>query len=87
MVAHSDELNDEKNGLSVKVDIDKRPSAVIKGLADFILYTRKKQKMVIPMNKLFMLTQAQKMSILKLKVVQDFFQKDLNSHMRIYWLD
>lgn len=44
MVAHSDELNDEKNGLSVKVDIDKRPSAVIKGLADFILYTRKEPK-------------------------------------------
>lgn len=44
MVAHSDELNDEKNGLSVKVDIDKRPSSVIKGLADFILYSRKEQK-------------------------------------------
>ena len=44
MVAHSDELNDEKNGLTVKVDIDKRPSAVIKGLADFILYTRKEAK-------------------------------------------
>ncbi len=41
MEAHSDEMNDEKNGVSVKVDIDKRPSAVIKGLADFILYTRK----------------------------------------------
>ena len=44
MVAHSDELNDEKNGVSVKVDIDKRPSSVIKGLADFILYSRKEQK-------------------------------------------
>jgi hypothetical protein len=44
LVAHSDEMNDEKNGVSVKVDIDKRPSAVIKGLADFILYTRKEVK-------------------------------------------
>ena len=44
MVAHSDELNDEKNGVSVKVDIDKRPSSVIKGLADFILYSRKETK-------------------------------------------
>jgi len=43
LVAHSDEVNDEK-GLTVKVDIDKRPSAVIKGLADFILYTRKEPK-------------------------------------------
>lgn len=41
MVAHSDELDDEKNGYSVKVDIDKRPSQVIKGLADFILFARK----------------------------------------------
>lgn len=41
MVAHSDELMDEKNGVSVKVDIDKRPSSVIKGMADFILYARK----------------------------------------------
>lgn len=41
MIAHSDELNDEKNGISVKVDIDKRPSSVIKGMADFILYARK----------------------------------------------
>lgn len=44
MIAHSDELNDEKNGISVKVDIDKRPSSVIKGMADFILYARKEQK-------------------------------------------
>lgn len=44
MVAHADELNDEKNGVSVKVDIDKRPSSVIKGLADFILYSRKEPK-------------------------------------------
>lgn len=44
MIAHSDELNDEKNGISVKVDIDKRPSSVIKGMADFILYTRKELK-------------------------------------------
>lgn len=41
MIAHSDELNDEKNGISVKVDIDKRPSSVIKGMADFILYARR----------------------------------------------
>lgn len=44
MIAHSDELNDEKNGVSVKVDIDKRPSSVIKGMADFILYSRKEKK-------------------------------------------
>lgn len=44
MIAHSDELNDEKNGISVKVDIDKRPSSVIKGMADFILYARKEPK-------------------------------------------
>jgi len=44
LIAHSDELNDEKNGISVKVDIDKRPSSVIKGMADFILYARKEQK-------------------------------------------
>jgi DNA polymerase III delta prime subunit len=44
MIAHSDELNDEKNGLSVKVDIDKRPSSVIKGMADFILYARKEKR-------------------------------------------
>lgn len=39
MIAHSDELMDEKAGISIKVDIDKRPSTVIKGMADFILYT------------------------------------------------
>ena len=44
LIAHSDELNDEKNGVSVKVDIDKRPSSVIKGMADFILYARKEDK-------------------------------------------
>lgn len=44
MIAHSDELVDEKNGVSVKVDIDKRPSSVIKGMSDFILYARKEQK-------------------------------------------
>ena len=44
LIAHSDELNDEKNGISVKVDIDKRPSSVIKGMADFILYARKEPK-------------------------------------------
>lgn len=43
MIAHSDELNDEKNGVSVKVDIDKRPSSVIKGMADFILYAHKEK--------------------------------------------
>jgi DNA polymerase III delta prime subunit len=43
LIAHSDELNDEKNGISVRVDIDKRPSSVIKGMADFILYTRKEK--------------------------------------------
>ena len=44
MIAHSDELSDEKNGISIKVDIDKRPSSVIKGMADFILYARKEKK-------------------------------------------
>jgi DNA polymerase III delta prime subunit len=44
LIAHSDELIDEKNGVSVKVDIDKRPSSVIKGMADFILYARKEKK-------------------------------------------
>lgn len=44
MIAHSDELVDEKNGVSVKVDIDKRPSSVIKGMADFILYARREPK-------------------------------------------
>lgn len=44
MIAHSDELNDEKNGISIKVDIDKRPSSVIKGMADFILFARKEPK-------------------------------------------
>jgi DNA polymerase III delta prime subunit len=44
MIAHSDELNDEKIGVSVKVDIDKRPSSVIKGMADFILYARKEKR-------------------------------------------
>lgn len=44
MIAHSDELNDEKMGYSVKVDIDKRPSNVIRGVADFILLARKEQK-------------------------------------------
>ena len=33
----------KKMGLS-KVDIDKRPSSVIKGMADFILYARKEPK-------------------------------------------
>ena len=44
LIAHSDELNDEKSGVSVKVDIDKRPSSVIKGMADFILYAHKETK-------------------------------------------
>jgi len=43
MIAHSAELNDEENGTSVKVDIDKRPSSVIKGMADFILYAHKEK--------------------------------------------
>ena len=44
MIAHADELNDEKSGYSVKVDVDKRPSNVIKGMADFILFARKEQR-------------------------------------------
>ena len=31
----------KKREYQLKVDIDKRPSGVIKGLADFIFYTRK----------------------------------------------
>lgn len=42
LIAHSDEMSDEKT-VSVKVDIDKRPAAIIKGLADFILYARKEK--------------------------------------------
>lgn len=43
MIAHSDEMYDENNGISIKVDIDKRPSSVIKGMADFILYARREK--------------------------------------------
>ena len=44
MIAHSNELDDEQNGYSVKVDVDKRPANVIKGMADFILFARKEKK-------------------------------------------
>lgn len=41
MTAHSDEVVDESAGVSIRVDVDKRPSSVIKGMADFILLARK----------------------------------------------
>jgi hypothetical protein len=43
LIAHADEI-EEKTGIRSKVDIDKRPAAIIKGLADFIFYVRKEYK-------------------------------------------
>jgi hypothetical protein len=43
LIAHADEI-EEKNNIKSKVDIDKRPAAIIKGLADFIFYVRKEYK-------------------------------------------
>lgn len=45
LIAHADEFegNEEKKA-STKVDIDKRPAAIIKGLADFIFYVRHEYK-------------------------------------------
>lgn len=49
MLAHSDEVEKEdkitkKKTLGVKIDIDKRPDLIIKGLADFVLYLHKEEK-------------------------------------------
>lgn len=43
LIAHSDEM-EEDNVKSSKVDIDKRPAAIIKGLADFIIFLNKEVK-------------------------------------------
>lgn len=39
LIAHADEM-EEKDSIKAKVDIDKRPASIIKGLADFIFYVR-----------------------------------------------
>ena len=49
MLAHSDEVEKEdkitkKKSLGVKIDIDKRPDLIIKGLADFVFYLHKEEK-------------------------------------------
>lgn len=45
LIAHADEMEDETTkSVKAKVDIDKRPAAIIKGLADFIFYTRKEYR-------------------------------------------
>lgn len=45
LIAHADEMQEEATGnVKAKVDIDKRPAAIIKGLADFIFYTRKEYR-------------------------------------------
>lgn len=45
LIAHADEMvEDSTNTVKAKVDIDKRPAAIIKGLADFIFYTRKEYR-------------------------------------------
>jgi|AntRauTorckE6833_2_1112554.scaffolds.fasta_scaffold00243_14 hypothetical protein len=44
MIAHADENNKGEDASSTKVDIDKRPAAIIKGLADHIIYLRKAYK-------------------------------------------
>ncbi|MFW6001970.1 MAG: ATP-binding protein [archaeon] len=46
MVAHSDEMKDDNKNVYTKVDIDKRPAAIIKGMADFILYARKEDETI-----------------------------------------
>jgi hypothetical protein len=43
LIAHASEIEDEEN-FKAKVDIDKRPAAIIKGLADFIIYVQKDYK-------------------------------------------
>lgn len=45
LIAHAEEMVEDKtNNIKAKVDIDKRPAAIIKGLADFIFYTRKEYR-------------------------------------------
>lgn len=44
LIAHSNEYEDEEKVATAKVDIDKRPAAIIKGLADFILYLHKEYR-------------------------------------------
>lgn len=45
LIAHADEMQEKESGnVTAKVDIDKRPAAIIKGLADFIFYTRKEYR-------------------------------------------
>ena len=49
MLAHSDEVEKEdkvtkKKVLGVKIDIDKRPDLIIKGLADFVFYLHKEMR-------------------------------------------
>lgn len=44
LIAHADENTYDEDHKSTKVDIDKRPAAIIKGLADFIIYLRKVYK-------------------------------------------
>lgn len=49
MLAHSDEVEKEdkitkKKVLGVKIDIDKRPDLIIKGLADFVFYLHKENR-------------------------------------------
>lgn len=51
MIAHSDEVEKEdkiskQKILSVKIDIDKRPDLIIKGLADFVFFLHKENKVV-----------------------------------------
>ena len=51
MLAHSDEVEKEdkiskQKTLSVKIDIDKRPDLIIKGLADFVFFLHKENKVV-----------------------------------------
>lgn len=41
LIAHAEEKESDKGEPIVKIDIDKRPASIIKGLADFIFYTRK----------------------------------------------
>jgi hypothetical protein len=43
LIAHASEIEEEEN-FRAKVDIDKRPAAIIKGLADFIIYVQKDYK-------------------------------------------
>jgi len=41
LIAHSDDIKEDGEVKRSKVDIDKRPAAIIKGLSDFIIYTKK----------------------------------------------